>query len=276
MKEHDFDTELVSIVAHDLKTPVSAAKGFIELVQQTGPLNERQRHFSDKAMAAMERMERLISDLLDYARLEGGLAPKSGECDVIALIEDARAMMQDGAERRGIQIMVESSARPMLIRADERLISQVIANLMSNAIKYNRDGGTISIRVRPVQEMVRVEIQDTGMGIAPDELDRVFDRFYRTRLSAESTIDGTGLGLTITRSIILGHGGRIWVESVVGEGSTFSFTLPAVVKRSGRRSKPITEPVENETASEENDVVSDELQSPPEFADSETPADHTP
>lgn len=273
MSEHKFDNDLLSVVAHDLKTPVSAAKGFIELVQQLGPLNERQRLYSDKAMAALERMERLIYDLLEYSRIESGMTLKAGECDLEAILTDAISMMEELAVPRGIHITLIPVKKPVRVRADERLIGQVVFNLLSNAVKYNRNDGTITIRMQTAKDMIRVDIQDTGVGIAPDEIDRVFDRFYRTRQSAESTIDGTGLGLAIARSIILGHGGKIWVESVVDEGSTFSFTLPAVAKPGSGKGKITVEPSSGESASEEIDVVNDQLQSPPEYADSETHRD---
>jgi signal transduction histidine kinase len=218
-------------------------------------------------------MERLIFDLLEYARLEGGMVPKSGESDMAVLIEDAMGMMHEMASQRGITIVLEKPAKPMLARADARLMGQVVFNLISNALKYNRDEGTITIRLGKLKDMIRVDIQDTGIGIAPDEIDRVFERFYRTRQSSESTIDGTGLGLAITRSIILGNGGQIWVESVLGEGSTFSFTLPAAVtKRRGKNTEGLSssESASSESASEVSDEIDDQLQSPQEYADSET------
>ncbi len=261
MTDQDFDAELINIVAHDLKTPVSAAKGFIDLVQQLGPLNERQLHFSERALAALDRMEQLIGDLLDFARLEGGVTLKATDCDISALISDAVDLMEEFAGRRGIKISMEGVAKKAVVKGDSRLLGQVINNLLSNAIKYNQDNGRVEVIIHLYKDSLRVDIHDTGIGIPAKDVPRVFERFFRSQLGTEAKIDGTGLGLAITRSILQMHGGQIWVESVVGEGSTFSFTLPikgqppVVIK--GRRGYNLSG---GESASEEADVVSDDSQ----------------
>jgi two-component system, OmpR family, phosphate regulon sensor histidine kinase PhoR len=261
MTDQDFDAELINIVAHDLKTPVSAAKGFIDLVQQLGPLNERQLHFSERALAALDRMEQLIGDLLDYARLEGGVTLKASDCDVSALISDAVDLMEDVAARRGIKINVEGVTQKAIVKGDSRLLGQVINNLISNAIKYNRENGQVEVIIHHYKDHIRVDIRDAGIGIPPEDIPHVFERFFRSQLATEAKIDGTGLGLAITRSILQMHGGQIWVESVVGEGSMFSFTLPAkghtLAPVKGRRGYNL---MGGESASEQLDRVNDDSQ----------------
>ncbi|MBC7871556.1 MAG: HAMP domain-containing histidine kinase [Chitinophagaceae bacterium] len=271
MTDQDFDAELINIVAHDLKTPVSAAKGFIDLVQQLGPLNERQLHFSQRALAALDRMEQLIGDLLDFARLEGGVTLKASNCDVSALISDAVDLMEDVAGRRGIKIHIEGVTQKAVVKGDSRLLGQVINNLISNAIKYNRENGRVEIILDRNEDKLRVDIRDTGIGIPPEDIPRVFERFFRSQLGTEAKIEGTGLGLAITRSILQMHGGQIWVESLVGEGSTFSFTLPAKgptpATAKGRRGYNL---MGGANASEESDAISDESQDWQETTDTES------
>ncbi|MDX1991612.1 MAG: HAMP domain-containing sensor histidine kinase [bacterium] len=269
MTDRQSDAELVSVVAHDLKTPVSAAKGFIDLVQQAGPLNERQQYYAEKALAALGRMEQLISDLLDYARLEGGVGLKLVECNLSGLIQDAVGLMEELAAARGIRLHVEGIEQKVRVRGDARLLSQVVHNLLSNAIKYNRDGGDVWIVVHVYRDQLRVDIRDSGIGIPEKDLERVFGRFYRSKLGIEAKIEGTGLGLAITRTIVEMHGGQIWVESVVGEGSTFTFTLPLPRQRSRRKDAPST----SESASEESDMVADQAQDSHDSAESESRSD---
>lgn len=268
-----FDAELIQIVAHDLKTPLSAVKGFIELVQHAGPLNERQQYFSEKALGGLQRMETMIAHLLDIARLEGALPFELVRCDLAAIITDAVGLQEQLAAARDIRIHVELQETPVYVVADERLLSHVVNNLLSNAIKYNRDGGDVWVRARVESRAVRVDVQDTGIGIAPENLKRVFERFVRVRIKRQQ-IEGTGLGLSIAETIVEKHGGHIWAESTPGEGSTFSFTLPLegstaqTLGSGGGLSVPHTGP-----AGEPLDDVDDDLQETQDASDPDSHSD---
>jgi signal transduction histidine kinase len=230
--KNDFYTDLISVVAHDLKTPISAVKGFIELVQQAGPLNQQQEHFSERALASLERMERLIADLLEYTRINANAQFEPVECDLRELIAESVEMLEEIAARRQVSISVEIASESPVVKADVRLITEVLNNLLSNAVKYNRDGGIIQIRVADEDDHIRVDVHDTGVGIPADDVNRVFERFYRSRNNPGMKVEGSGLGLAIAETIIKRHNGQIWVDSTEGEGSTFSFTLPNLTSAS--------------------------------------------
>lgn len=223
----DYATDLISIVAHDLKSPVSAARGFMELIEATGDLNERQVHYLGRAMIALTRMENLISSLLDFARLESGTELEVEDVDIGEILDEALDLFVDVAAQRGINIQVQMSAKSLTAPGDKRLLGHVINNLISNAIKYNLENGTVWVRISEQHGDLRVDVQDNGIGIRTDDLPYVFDRFFRSRANRQvAKVDGTGLGLAICQMVVDMHGGSIWVESTPGKGSTFTFTLP--------------------------------------------------
>lgn len=257
-------SEFVSTVVHDLKTPITAVKGFIELIEQAGPLNAAQKQFSDKAFAVLGRMQDLVDDLLDLAKLDAGVELHLHECDIEVFIQEALETLESIALQRKITIKIEIGSEVKPIRADPRLLRQVINNLLGNAIKYNRDQGTVMIYVSEQPGSLRVQVRDTGMGIKNEDLKWVFEPFYRG--SSKGKTEGTGLGLAIAKMIIHKHGGRIWVESTVNEGSVFSFSLPS--QRSTSRQTTI-----NEFSSEESDGVDDALQDSSESLDPDSRSD---
>lgn len=289
MNDHkdEFESDLISITAHDLKTPVSAARGFMDLILHSGPLNEAQVRYWEKAMSALDRMERIIVSLLDLARLEDGLVLEIETCDLCELAQEAVELLGPMAAQRNITIIFESAAGAVMLNADERLLYQVISNLISNAIKYNVDGGEVHVVARVERGQARLDVGDTGIGIPADELAQVFKRFYRTTRRETRKIEGTGLGLTIAEAIIEAHGGRIWVESVLDKGTTFSFVLPiSSSKRTTRRGKSPAgrktgtghsgfNVLRGESASEQSDAVDDDSQesSGPEQHESDSQSD---
>jgi two-component system phosphate regulon sensor histidine kinase PhoR len=218
--------ELLHTIVHQLKTPIHAARGCIELVQNLGPLTERQSHFAERALASLDRMEQLVSRLLDLAWIEGGMKLELTDCDLGAIITSVTDSLREIAENRQIAIKLDLSESLGLVLADVERITQVFENLIGNAVKYNRDGGGVTVTAVGEREFVQVAIQDTGIGIPADDIERVFERFYRSRLGVENGIEGTGLGLAIVRAIIMEHGGQIQVESEEGVGTTFSMVLP--------------------------------------------------
>jgi signal transduction histidine kinase len=223
----DFDSDLISIVAHDLKTPVSAARGFLDLVEHSGPINEMQLKFLERTRSSLSRMEKLIASLLDYARISSGIELERSVVDIHSLVLEAFELFKDIAAQHTITIHLQEDPKPVFALVDRRLLGHVISNLLSNAIKYNNENGEVWIEVSEQGETVRVEVRDNGMGINEYAQERVFDRFYRAvKKNKNGRIEGSGLGLAICQSIIDLHEGRIWVESTLGEGSKFSFIVP--------------------------------------------------
>jgi signal transduction histidine kinase len=222
----DPNSEWLHTVAHDLKTPINSVRGCIELVKQLGPLNERQEHFVSRAMAGLQRMEHLVSRLLDISWVDAEVELDLSEVSLQTAIEEAVNLLDEMASVRNIPVEIQGDPQLEMIVVDSRRLAQVLDNLISNAIKYNRDGGTVSVSVERDNEYVRVGVKDTGIGISEEDQPRIFERFFRSRHGVALKIEGSGLGLAITKAIIERHGGRIWFESVFGEGTIFYFILP--------------------------------------------------
>lgn len=267
---NDPQADWLNTVAHDLKTPINAVRGCIELVQQLGPLNERQQRFAEKALNGLQRMEHLVARLLDMSWIDAGMALEYEECDLSAIIQEVVGLLRDQAGRRQIVIHTDLDHRLEPIQADPQRLTQVVENLVSNAIKYNHDGGEVWVQAVQETDRVLVNIRDTGMGISADDQPRVFERFFRAREGVALKIEGSGLGLAITRAIVQKHGGHIWLVSKPGEGSSFYFTLPLEISEGGDRVaedwQDTGEAVEsrdasiNDTGSEEQDVIDDAMQ----------------
>ncbi len=278
-EQSNFDTDLISIVAHDLKTPISAVKGFIELLQHSGPLTERQMHFSERALHGLKRMELLIVNLLDFARLEANAPLDMSACDMGAIITDVIEMMESSGGQRGISIEADIAADLQPIVGDARLLSQLVNNLLSNAMKYNVDDGKIWVNARNEQAFIRVDIRDSGIGIPADEIPHVFERFFRVKSESSHRVEGSGLGLAIVYAIVQRHDGHIWVESKPGEGSTFSFTLPHTARRDPDSESSIRDIYNFSTAppdegsSEQLDAVDDNMQESREESQTDSHSD---
>lgn len=238
-------TEFIGTVSHELRTPMAAIKGFTQLLAMgsLGGLNDTQKEFLGIINTNAERMIAIINDLLDITKIETG----SVELDMrpLHMAESLSSVLQElqpKALERGQQIAVSISPGLPLAQADQKRLDQILFNLISNAVKYTPRGGRIAIEARettldalPETEreglrhgrFVRVDIGDTGVGIAADELNRIFERFYRTENPLKVEAGGTGLGLSLVRPLLKLFGGRVWVRSTLGEGSTFSFVVPA-------------------------------------------------
>jgi signal transduction histidine kinase len=222
----DPNSEWLNTVAHDLKTPINSVRGCIELVKQLGPLNERQEHFAERAMAGLQRMEHLVSRLLDISWTDANLELDLSPVSLKTAIGEALNLLEEMAATRNIPVSVEVDSRIGHLLLDSRRIAQVLDNLISNAIKYNHDGGAVKITASHQGDHVLVGVQDTGLGISDEDQPRIFERFFRSRQGVALKIEGSGLGLAITEAIVQKHGGRIWFESELDKGTTFYFTLP--------------------------------------------------
>jgi signal transduction histidine kinase len=218
--------EWLSVVAHDLKTPINAVRNALQLMQQLGPLNENQTYYAARALTNLQRMEVLVGKILDISWVDANVALDLTPVALTDLIEEAVEPLREVATGRRITLQMQIERSLPQIMLDRRRIYQVIDNLVGNAIKYNRDGGQVFVQVhREIAEAI-VTVKDTGIGIHRHDQDRIFERYFRSRDGLAMKIEGTGLGLAITRAIVERHGGRIWFESRAGEGTSFYVALP--------------------------------------------------
>ena len=220
-------TAFVNAVSHDLRTPLTTITGYAEFLEDelAGPLNEAQRKYLDQIQKSTRRLEGLVNDLLDVARLEAGtFTLNPSEVDLGAMLAEIVESFRPQVQAMGVRLEVDVPAEPLLLQADVPRLERVFTNLIGNALKFTPAGGAIGLRVRLDGAVARSEVTDTGPGIAPDDLPRLFQRFVQ--LEAGTRKGGTGLGLSISKAIVEAHGGRIGADSQPGAGSTFWFTLP--------------------------------------------------
>lgn len=270
--EGNIDSSFISIFAHDVTGPLGAVKGALDLVTHLGELNERQSHYLQRAEAGLVRIETIVNNFLDYARLTDGVPLDYEPLNAKDMVEEVIELFAAELTTKEIELRFDSDPALDLIEGDENLLTHVVQNLVGNAIKYNRTGGKIWVTISDERAYVRVDVRDTGIGIDSEELNKIFDKYYRGR-TGDITIKGNGLGLAIARMIVEKHGGHIWVNSTLEEGSTFSFTIPresrhgmgSNVTDSGIRSalKDFNIP-HRESAVESMDDVDDNMQEPTE------------
>jgi PAS domain S-box-containing protein len=219
--------EFISVVSHELRTPLTAIRGSLGLLAagKAGDIPQRGQRMLEIAVQNTDRLIRLINDILDIERIEAGkVAMEPGPVNGAEVAHGAAEVMLQMAERAGVELYVW--AEPLQLVADADRLLQVLTNLISNAIKFSPPGTAVEVTVEPVDGQALFRVSDHGRGIPPDRLESIFERFQQVDSSDSRQKGGTGLGLAICRSIVGQHGGRIWAESVPGEGSTFSFTLP--------------------------------------------------
>jgi signal transduction histidine kinase len=215
-------------MSHELRTPLNAIIGFSEVLAQEmfGAINEKQTEYLRDILESGRHLLSLINDILDLSKIEAGrMELEMAEFDLPQAIQNALTLVRERALRRGIALYHVIDDRVAAIRADERKVKQVLLNLLSNAIKFTPEGGKIEVRAVPRGGTVEVSVTDTGVGIAPEDQEAVFEEFRQVGAS-DKKAEGTGLGLALSRKFIELHGGKIHVTSQVGVGSTFTFTLP--------------------------------------------------
>jgi PAS domain S-box-containing protein len=225
-------SEFVSMVSHELRTPLTAIRGSLGLIAggALGDLSPSAAHMVDIALVSSERLTRLINQILDIERIESGMQPMElATHRAKALIEAAVGQVQVIAEEAGVRVRVGRTGG--LVYADADRVVQTLLNLLGNAIKFSHPGGLVSVRSRSRGAFVEFAIQDDGRGIPEDKLDRIFSRFEQVDSSDAREKGGSGLGLSISRSIVERLGGRIWAVNNAGPGATFLFTLPASADR---------------------------------------------
>jgi len=230
---NDAKTEFISFVSHELKQPMTSMKGYSDLLIKGvgGSLNEQQTQFVQVVKNNIGRMDRLVQDLLDISRIEAGrLKLDMGPVAPAKVIEEAVQAFRQEITAKDQHLTIKADEDLPSVTGDRGRLIQVLTNLISNANKYTPEGGqiTVSAEVTPEddQTCVKWSVKDTGIGMSPDEVEQLFTKYFRSTRSAVRNVQGTGLGLVITRSIVEMHGGTISVESEAGAGSTFSFTAP--------------------------------------------------
>jgi signal transduction histidine kinase len=222
-------------MSHELRTPLNAIGGYAELIELgvRGPVTDAQRQDLERIQHSQRHLLRLINEVLSYARMEAGAVSFDlADVSVAERVGAAEAMVLPQASARGITVERCACAPELMARADPERLQQVLLNLLSNAVKFTPSGGRIGIRVEAPDGVVSIRVWDTGLGIAPEKLQTVFEPFVQVGRGLSNPMDGVGLGLAISRDLARGMGGDLSAESTPGAGSTFTLLLPRVVSGS--------------------------------------------
>ncbi|HYF03490.1 MAG TPA: ATP-binding protein [Patescibacteria group bacterium] len=221
-------SEFLGNVSHELRTPIFSVQGFLETLLD-GALEDKtvRRQFVEKAYSNTIRLNTLLNDLIDISRIESGeLRMSFRYFNLAELLKDAVNSLEIRAQQKNVTILINSpSDRELMVYGDKERIMQVVLNLTDNAIKYNVNGGTVTITTQEQNGILKVSVADTGLGIPEEHLHRIFERFYRTDKDRSRVAGGTGLGLAIVKHILEAHTSKVTVESEVGKGTVISFTL---------------------------------------------------
>ena len=222
-------SEFIATVSHELRTPLTSINMAVDIISQEvlGKVNERQRDMLATAKDDCERLTKLVKELLDMSRLESGKYElKRERINLRSLVEEALKPLRLQFREKGIRLETEIPADTPEVPGDQRQLSWVVANLVSNALRYTPADGTVTVHSDLLSDSVRVSVKDSGRGIPPDAVEVIFDKFVQIKQSTDATPGSVGLGLAIAKEVVEAHGGKIWVESSVGRGSTFFFTIP--------------------------------------------------
>jgi len=223
-------SEFLANMSHELRTPLNAVIGFSEVLQAQmfGELNDKQADYMRDIHSSGLHLLSLINDILDLSKIEAGRMELSlGEFDIPAAVDNAITLVRERAGRQGVTLKVEVDKSLGGFCGDERKFKQILLNLLSNAVKFTAEGGQVSLRAQPIDGGVQVSVTDTGIGISTEDQQLIFEEFRQVGTKDQNKLEGTGLGLTLTKKFVEMHGGRIWVQSEPSKGSTFSLTLPA-------------------------------------------------
>jgi signal transduction histidine kinase/putative methionine-R-sulfoxide reductase with GAF domain len=222
-------SEFLANVSHELRTPLNAIIGFSEVLQERlfGELNEKQAEYTDDILSSGRHLLSLINDILDLSKIEAGhMELEVTTFDLPGAIENALLLIRERASRHGIKLGRVIDDRLGDFTGDERKIKQILVNLLSNAVKFTPEGGQIKVEASLGDNAAIVSVSDTGVGIAAEDHEAIFEEFRQVGTNYAQKREGTGLGLTLTRKFVEMHGGKIWAESELGKGSAFTFTLP--------------------------------------------------
>jgi signal transduction histidine kinase len=220
-------SEFLASMSHELRTPLNAVIGFSDVLLEGmfGELNERQGEYVRDIRDSGRHLLDLINEILDLSKVEAGrMELEPAELSLPELLEQGLALVRERAARQRLTVTLEVGDGVGTVWADEVKLKQVVVNLVTNAVKFTPEGGRVDVDARVVADEVVVTVRDTGIGIAPEDQARVFEAFQRG--DRQASVEGTGLGLTLSKRFVELHGGRVWVESALGLGSTFAFAIP--------------------------------------------------
>jgi signal transduction histidine kinase len=229
-------SEFVSTVSHELRTPMTSIKGYADLILMgaAGPMTDPQNRYMQVIKSNADRLSMLVNDLLDISRIETGKTELDlRPLDIPQIVEQVVEGHLRGRiehEDKPMEVQTEMAPSLPLVNADHARVTQVLTNLLDNAFHYTPQHGQIAVKVRANGDFVFISVSDTGIGITPENQNKIFDRFFRAEDSEVQRVAGTGLGLSIVQSLIEMHGGYIQVDSTLGKGSTFTFCLPLVTE----------------------------------------------
>lgn len=239
-KTAEFRREFIADISHELKTPIFATQGYIHTLLD-GAIEDKQvrMKFLKRAAKSLDSLDVLVQDLLTLNQMESGVVKFTfTDFDLRELIQEVIEQLEHKASKRDVVIMLDyDPEKSHLTHADRPKIFRVCQNLIFNAVKYNHNGGEVKVSLKTHKNTIQVDVKDNGQGIPPEDLKRIFERFYRVEKSRSKEKGGTGLGLAIVKHILEGHKSKISVSSTVGKGSMFSFSLPLIKK----------EPIEQKT-----------------------------
>jgi signal transduction histidine kinase len=222
-------SEFLAKMSHELRTPLNSIIGFSDVLLERmfGELNEKQADYLEDIRSSGEHLLSLINDILDLSKVEAGRMELAlSTFDPGATLENTVTFVRELAARNGVELDLEVDKRLTAWTADERKFKQIVLNLVSNAVKFTPQGGKVTVRASRNDGGMEVAVTDTGVGIAPEDRALVFEEFRQVGTDYAKKVEGTGLGLALTKKFVELHGGRIWVESEKGKGSTFAFILP--------------------------------------------------
>jgi signal transduction histidine kinase len=218
--------DFVANVSHELKTPLTAVSGFAETLLDDDIPADQRRRFVETIRDNAWRMQRIVDDLLDLSRIEsGGWRPNVGHVEVAGIVRDVFTAVQSAADAKGLRLVADIPPAAAVVHADPTAFRQVVSNLVENAVRYTH-AGSVTLRTRLGEAGVWVDVRDTGIGIAPEHVPRIFERFYRADPARSREQGGTGLGLAIVRHLVDAHGGRVEAASALGRGTTISVLFP--------------------------------------------------
>jgi signal transduction histidine kinase/HAMP domain-containing protein len=222
----EMKSEFVATVSHDLRAPLTFMRGYTNMLTMVGELNARQRDYTRRILDGIEQMNALIGDLLDLRRVEAGVGIRREACRLGLILVEAVDTMRAKARSKQVTLKLEPAHGAPTVIGDRTLLRQVVSNLVDNAVKYTPSGGNVRVGLDVTDKRATIRVADTGIGIAPDDQVRLFEKFHRIKRRETADVKGTGLGLALVKSIIERHEGRVWVESALNEGSTFYVELP--------------------------------------------------
>jgi signal transduction histidine kinase len=237
-QQNDSRVQFISTAAHELRTPLASLIGYLDLLfnEDRSNLDELQTQYLRQVNRSADRLLTITNNLLDISRFDSNRIELTMQAaEPLDLLESAAGEMQPLLDAKGVRLVLNAQPGTPMVWCDWQRALQILTNLLSNAVKYTPGGGTVTLNARPMSErpFVCFSVTDTGIGIPPEDQDRVFGRFFRARNAASSGATGAGLGLAVTQSLARLHGGKVWFESRAGKGSTFFVTFPVVEQGDG-------------------------------------------